>query len=125
MISRPFKVEPDGPRLVHLDRDFLAAGQQVVFGERVAMGNLVEHVAAGDYLHRAVPGIRWGEGGPSRHYVGLAQAPVGRILVPGDEGRIGLLFDKEIRRPAEEVWPVKVFLPHRESADGGRDLRAR
>ena len=52
-----FEVEPDGLRLVHLNRDFLAAGQQVVLGERVAMPDLVELVAAGDYLHRAVPGI--------------------------------------------------------------------
>ena len=29
--------------------------------------------------------------------------------MPGDEGRICLLLDKEIRRPAEEVWAVKVF----------------
>ena len=37
-----FEVEPDGLRVVYLDRDFLAAGQQVVLGERVAMRNLVE-----------------------------------------------------------------------------------
>ena len=53
-----FEVEPDGLRLVHLDRDFLATGQQVVLGEGVTMRDLVELVAAGDHLHRAVPGVR-------------------------------------------------------------------
>ena len=72
-----FEVEPDSLRLVHLDRDFLATGQQVVLGERVAMRDLVEFVAAGDYLLRAVPGVRPGEGDPSRHHIGLAQAPIG------------------------------------------------
>ena len=29
--------------------------------------------------------------------------------MPGDEGRVCPLLDKEIRRPAQEVWAVKVF----------------
>src|SRR5690349_10286094 len=31
-------------------------------------GDLVELVAAGDHLHRAVPGVRYGKGDPSRHH---------------------------------------------------------
>src|ERR1700741_1377101 len=73
------------------------------------MRDLVELVADGDYLHRRVPGIGWSKGDQSRHDVGLAQAPIGRILVPGDKGWVCLLLDKEIRRPAEKVWTVKVF----------------
>ena len=67
-----FEVEPDSLRLVHLDRDFLATGQQVVLGERVAMRDLLKFMAARDYLHRAVPCVRWGKGDPSRYYIGLA-----------------------------------------------------
>jgi len=43
-----FEVEPDSLRLVHLDRNFLATGQQVVLGERVAMRDLLELMAVRD-----------------------------------------------------------------------------
>ena len=39
------------PGMVDLDHHLLAARQEVVFGEGVAMGDLIELVAAGDVLH--------------------------------------------------------------------------
>src|SRR2546427_98308 len=38
-----------------------------------------------------------------RTYVGMAEAPVGRVLVPGDVRRIVRLLDEEARAPAQEV----------------------
>jgi hypothetical protein len=37
--------------VVDLDHHLLAARQEIVLGEGVAMGNLIELVAAGDVLH--------------------------------------------------------------------------
>ena len=45
-----------GLRVVDLDHDLLAAAEQVVGAEGVAMRNLVQHVAAGDHPHGAVRG---------------------------------------------------------------------
>src|SRR6516164_5698359 len=50
---------------------------RLCLANRVAMRDLVELVAAGDYLHRTVPGVRSGKGDPRRHHIGLAQAPIG------------------------------------------------
>ena len=40
---------------------------------------------------------------PRGHHVRLAQAPVGRVLVPRHEGRVARLLDEEARAPAEQV----------------------
>ena len=45
--------------MVDLDHDLLAARQQIVFGEGVAVRDLIELVAAGDELHRPVRLGRW------------------------------------------------------------------
>src|ERR1700731_473805 len=39
---------------IHLDHNLLTARKQIVLGEGVAVGNLIELVAAGDVLHRPV-----------------------------------------------------------------------
>jgi hypothetical protein len=50
------RAQGDDPPLgrIHLDHNLLSARKQIVFGEGVAVGNLIELVAAGDVLHRPV-----------------------------------------------------------------------
>jgi hypothetical protein len=60
--------------MVDLDHHLLAARQEIVFGEGVAMGDLIELVAAGDVLHCPIRLGRWCEGDPRRHNIGLTQA---------------------------------------------------
>ena len=64
----------DDPPLgaIDLDHDLLAARQQIVFGEGVAMRDLIELVAAGDVLHCPVRLGRLGEGDPGGHDIGGA-----------------------------------------------------
>src|ERR1700680_1197769 len=50
------------PGMVDLDHHLLAARQEIVFGEGIAMGDLIELVAAGDVLHRPVRLGRFCEG---------------------------------------------------------------
>jgi hypothetical protein len=80
-----------------------------VFGEGVAMGDLVELVAAGDVLHCPFRLGRFCEGDPRRHDIGLTQAPISRVLVPRHEGRIGRLLDEEVGGPAQEIRAVEIF----------------
>ena len=86
--------------MVDLDHDLLAARQEIVFGEGVAMGDLIKLVAPGDVLHCPVRLGRWCEGDPRRHDIGGAEAPISRVLVPRHKGRIGRLLDKEVGGPA-------------------------
>jgi hypothetical protein len=67
-------VQGDDPPLgmVDLDHDLLAARQEIVFGESVAMRNLIELVAAGNVLHCPVRLGRWREGDPRRDDIGGA-----------------------------------------------------
>ena len=58
--------------MVDLDHDLLAARQEIVFGESVAMGNLSELVAAGNVLHCPIRLGRRREGHPRRDDIGGA-----------------------------------------------------
>src|ERR1700730_10632700 len=98
---------PLGPS--HLDHSLLSARKQIVFGEGVAVGNLIELVAAGDVLHRPVRLDGFREGEPGCHDVGAAQTPISGILVPGHEGRIGRLLDEEVGGPAQEIRAVEIL----------------
>jgi len=60
------------PRLVHLDRDLLAAREQVVRRERVAMLELLG-VGARHHPHRAVLDRGVGEGDPRGEHVRRTQ----------------------------------------------------
>ena len=55
----------------------------------------------------AVAGRR--QGHPGGDHVGPIEAPIGRVLVPGDERRVARLLDEEVRGPAEEVRPVEIL----------------
>src|SRR5271166_3755278 len=83
--------------------------QEIVFGEGVAVGDLIELVAAGDVLHCPVRLGRWCEGDPRCHNIGLTQAPIGRILMPRHEGRIGRLLDEEVGGPAQQIRAVEIL----------------
>jgi len=71
------RTQGDDPPLgmVDLDHHLLAARQEIMFGEGVAMGDLIELVAAGDVLYRPVRLGRCCEGDPRGHDIGFAQAP--------------------------------------------------
>jgi len=101
---------------IHLDHHLLPARKQIVFREGVAVGNLIELVAAGDVLHRPVGLGSFREGDPGCHDVGPAQTPISRILVPGDEGRIGRLLDEEVGGPAQEIRAVEILNRVKDSA---------
>ena len=92
-----------GLALVHVHLDLLAAAEQVVGVEGVAMGDLVQLVGARDHAHGPVGGIAVGEGDPGGDDVGGIEAPVGGILVPGHEAGIARLLDEEAAAPAEDV----------------------
>ena len=92
--------------MVDLDHHLLAARQKIVLGEGVAMGDLIELVAAGMYSIAPFALGRWCEGDPRRHDIGLTQAPIGRVLVPRHEGRIGRLIDEEVGGPAQQIRAV-------------------
>src|SRR5205809_6309663 len=106
-LARP-EQDVDRPPLVHLDGDLLTAREQVARGEGVAVRDL-RAMRAWHHAHRAVlhGGVR--ERHPRRDDVGLAEAPVGRVLVPGHVRRIPRLLDEEARAPAEEVRPQDGF----------------
>ena len=106
------------PRTVDLDHHLLAARQQIVFGEGVAMGDLIELVAARDVLDRPVRLGPWCEGDPRRHDIGFAEPPIGRVLVPRHEGLIGRLLDEEVAGPAQEIPGVEIL-------DGVEDRKSR
>src|SRR6185437_8559682 len=73
--------------LVDLDRDLLAAAQEIVLVEGVDMLELAL-VRARHEHHAAVQEIGRREGHPYRHDVGRGEPPVGSVLVPGDETRV-------------------------------------
>src|SRR5919199_857475 len=94
--------------LVHLDGDLLAAGQQIVLVEGVAVRDL-DLVRAGHELHATVHGVSRREGQPHGRHVRRAQPPIGRVLVPGDEARVVRLLDEEAAAPAQDVGTEHVF----------------
>ena len=93
----------------HVDGDLLAAGQQVVAGEGVAMLELVLEMAARPELHGAAFDRCVGEGHPGGDDVVGAEPPVGRVLVPRHEGRRVRLLGEEGRAPAQDVGPDHVL----------------
>ena len=88
---------------VHLDLDFLAPGQHVLLGEGVAMRQLVHQMAAGDDPHAAAFHRARREGDPGGDDIRRRQAPISRILMPGDAFAIAGILDEEIRRPAKDI----------------------
>ncbi len=116
--------------MVDLDHHLLAARQELVFGEGVAMGDLIELVAAGDVLHCPVRLGRLCEGDPRRHDIGLAQAPIGRVLVPRHKGQIGRFLDEEVGVPAQKIRAVEILdgvedraAPHELGEPGKQQVR--
>ena len=99
----------DGVFFVHLDGDFLAAREQIVFREGVPVRNLFLRVRAGNEAHRAVRFIAGRECDPRGDDVGFIEAPVSRILMPGNEGRIACFLDEKVGGPAQQVRAVKIF----------------
>ena len=101
----------DDPPLgaVDLDHHLLATRQEIVSGEGVAMGDLVELLAAGDVLHRPVRLGRFCEGDPRGHDILCAETPICRVLVARHEGRIGRLLDEEVGRPAQQIRAVEIL----------------
>jgi hypothetical protein len=57
--------------MIDLDHNLLAARQEIVFGESVAMRDLIELVAAGNVLHCSVRLGSRCEGHPRRHDIGV------------------------------------------------------
>ena len=102
-ISPGLEADADRLRLVDLDRDLLAAREQVVAMEGVEVRQLVDRVRARDELHVAVLRRRVGERDPGGDDVGRLEPPVGRVLVPGDEAGAARLLDEEVGGPAEDV----------------------
>jgi len=116
--------------MVDLNHDLLPARQESVFGKGVAVGDLIELVAAGDVLHRPVRLGRRCEGDPRRHDIGLTQAPTGGVLVPRHQGRIGRLVDEEVGGPAQEIRAVEILdrvadraAPHEFGEPGKQQVR--
>jgi hypothetical protein len=116
--------------MVDLDHHLLAARQEIVFGKGVAMGDLIELVAARDVLHCPVRLGRFCEGDPRRHDIGGTEAPIGRVLVPRHEGRIGRLLDEEVGGPAQQIRAVKILdrvqdgaAPHELGEPGKQQVR--
>ena len=95
--------------LVDLVLDDLAARQQVVLAEGLAVGNLVELVGAGRKPHGAGFDGAGRKRDPGGDHVGGAEAPVGRVLVPGNECRVVRVLGEEERRPAEDVGAEQVL----------------
>ena len=89
--------------LVDVDRDLLAARQQVVLVEGVHVGQLIDLVAAGNHLHIAALFGHVGQCDPGRDHFVRVQAPIGGVLVPGDEARTVGFLDEEVGVPAEDV----------------------
>ena len=56
--------------MIDLDHNLLAARQEIVFGEGVAMRDLIELVASGNVLHCPIRLGRWCESDPRRDDIG-------------------------------------------------------
>src|SRR5262249_56885150 len=94
-------------RLIHLGCDLLAAGQKVILRERVDMLEL-SAMRTRNHAHAAVRPIARREGDPGGDDLRLAQAPVGRILVPRYESGIARLLYEKAGAPAQDV-PAQDF----------------
>jgi hypothetical protein len=97
-----------GLALVDLHRDLLAAGEEVVRVKRVDVRH-ERPVAAGHDAHIAVLHRARREGHPRGEDVRLAQSPVRRVLVPGDEAGAPRFLREEGRVPAQEIRPEDVL----------------
>ena len=73
------------------------------------MRHLVELVRARQETHRAALRRGVGKRHPGGDDIVGVEPPIGRILVPGDEGRVVRLLDEEIGRPAEQVRPQQIL----------------
>ncbi len=98
-----------GVRLVHLDRDFLAAREQVVPVESVDVGQLILDVRARYHFHASADRVAFRERDPCRDDVVRLEPPVGRVLVPGNKTWIGRFLDEEVGGPAQDVRPDQVL----------------
>src|SRR5579864_5785908 len=107
-LARPQR-QHDGPAFVDLDLDLLAAGQQIVAVKRVAVRQLVELVALWDHRHRTVRRVTRRQRHPGGRDLRRREAPIGRILVPRDEGGVPRLLDEKIGGPAEKVGAEQIL----------------
>ena len=89
--------------LIDIHHDLLAARQQVLGREGVAMRHLIQLVRRRDHPHGAVRRGAVGERHPGGDDVGRLQPPVGGILVPRDVAWIARLLDEERGAPAQDV----------------------
>ena len=94
--------------LVDLHRDLLAARKQVVLVEGIDMRELLAFGEPGMKCMQPLSRLA-GERHPRGHHVVLLEAPIGRILVPGDEAGAVRLLDEEVRGPAQEIGPEHVL----------------
>jgi hypothetical protein len=97
-----------GVGLVHLDGNLLPTGQQIVLVESVGVLDLLQ-MRAGDELHAAGHLVGRRHRDPGGRDVGRGEAPIGRVLVPGDEAGILRLLDEETGVPAQDIGPQHIL----------------
>ena len=98
----------DGLGLVDIDRDLLATGKQVVLVECVLVLDLAL-VGSGDEFHAAGYLVGRRHRDPCGRDIGRTEAPIGGILMPGDEAGIAGLLDKEAGVPAKDIRPEHIL----------------
>ena len=81
-----------------------ATGEGGAFGATSAAHSPAASAGLAHGLHRGL-----GQGHPGGDDVRTGQPPVGRVLVPGHEGRRARFLDEEVGGPAQEVGAVQVL----------------
>ena len=94
---------------VDFHRHLLAAREQVVFMIGIVVWDLITDMGSRHHLHATADRVRMGERDPGGDHVGRIEAPIRRVLVPGDEAGALLLLDEESRGPAEDVRADRVL----------------
>ncbi len=97
-----------GLRLVDIDCDLLTPGEQVVLVEGVFVLDLAL-VGPGNELHAAGNLIRRRHGDPGGGNIGRTEAPIGRVLMPGNKTRIVRFLDEEAGVPAQDIRPEQIL----------------
>ena len=89
--------------------DLLAAAEQIISGESVTVGNLVQLMRSGNDSHRPVLVNALAKGNPGRNNIGWLQSPVCRILMPRNEAGIPRLLDKKAAAPNQNIRADYLF----------------